>query len=192
MKAGHYLVQTFVFDINFCRYEKTESENFTTFARNIKTMQITETDNDIYIEDYIIPKGREKIYIKERENVIWSMLSKWLSQNPLKRKTNVELNDYIYLRFDGMQETVNKAARNFKSTMAVFQLDFILANAIKMGTDNPQSKRQEKFLEMIIMNVNMPIFFFFFFKVKMVVGVTKLKKNAKKIQYSITAVEPEK
>jgi hypothetical protein len=155
-------------------------------------MIIKEDADNIYIEDYTIPKGREKTYIKERENVIWAMLSKWIAQNPLKRKTNVELNDYIYLRFDGMQETVNKAARNYKSTMAAFQLDFILANATKVDIDKPQSKRQEKFLEMIIMNVSTPIFFPYFNKVKMLVGITKQKKNAKKIQYSITAVEPEK
>ena len=108
----------------------------------------------------------------------------------MKRKKNLEQNDYIYLRFDGMQETVNKAARNHKSTMAVFQLDFILANATKVGTDKPQSKRQEKFVEMIIMNVETPIFSPYFAQVKMLVGVTKQKKNAKKIQYSITAIEP--
>jgi hypothetical protein len=151
-------------------------------------MTIKEDADNIYIEDFIIPKGREKIYIKKRENIIWSVLSKWLSQNPLKRKINIELNDYIYLRFDGMQETVNKAARNYKSTMAVFQLDFILAHAIKVGVDCPHSKRQEKFSEIIIMNVNIPPFLPYFEKVKMLIGVTKQKKNAKKVQYSITAV----
>jgi hypothetical protein len=89
-----------------------------------------------------------------------------------------------------MQETVNKAARNYKSTMAVYQLDFILANATKVGIDIPQSKRQEKFSEMIIMNVNTPLFSPYFDKVKMLVGITKQRKNAKKIQYSITAIEP--
>jgi len=153
-------------------------------------MIIKEEVGSIIIEDYIIPKGREKADIKARENIVWAMLGKWLSRNPLKRKKNIELNDYIYLRFDGMQETVNKAARNYKSTMAVFQLDFILANATKVGTDKPQSKRQEKFVEMIIMNVDTPTFFPYFDKVKMLVGVTKQKKNAKKIQYSITAIEP--
>ena len=153
-------------------------------------MIIKEEVGSIIIEDYIIPTGREKADIKARENIVWAMLGKWLSRNPLKRKKNIELNDYIYLRFDGMQETVNKAARNYKSTMAVFQLDFILANATKVGTDKPQSKRQEKFVEMIIMNVDTPTFFPYFDKVKMLVGVTKQKKNAKKIQYSITAIEP--
>ena len=74
--------------------------------------------------------------------------------------------------------------------MAVFELDFLLANANKIGTDKPQSKRQEKFAEMLIMNVNIPAFLPYFEKVKMLVGVTKQKKNAKKIQYSITAIEP--
>jgi len=153
-------------------------------------MIIKEESGNIYIEDYIIPTGREKTDIKARENVVWAMLGRWLSQNPLKRKKNIALNDYIYLRFDGMQETVNKAARNYKSTMAVFQLDFILANATKVGTDKPQSKRQKKFVEMIIMNVETPVFSPYFAQVKMLVGVTKQKKNTKKIQYSITAIEP--
>ena len=73
--------------------------------------------------------------------------------------------------------------------MAVLQLDFILANATKTGIDKPQSKRQEVFSEMIIMNVNVSIFLPYFDKVKMLVGVTKQKKNAKKIQYSITAID---
>jgi len=98
-------------------------------------MIIKEKAGAIFIEDYIIPTGREKADIKARENVI-------------------------------------------------------LANATKVGTDKPQSKRQEKFVEMIIMNVDTPTFLPYFAQVKMLVGVTKQKKNAKKIQYSITAIEP--
>jgi hypothetical protein len=153
-------------------------------------MTIAEDASNIYIEDYTIPKGQEKSDIKARENIVWAMLGKWLSKNPLKRKKNIDLADYIYLRFDGMQETVNKAARSYKSTMAVFELDFLLANATKIGADKPQSKRQEKFAEMLIMNVSTPAYLPYFGKVKMLVGVTKQKKNAKKIQYSITAIEP--
>ena len=152
-------------------------------------MTITEDEHNVYIEGYIIPKGREKADIKVREHIVWVMLGKWLSKNTLKRRKNIDLEDYIYLRFDGMQETVNKAARNYKSTMAIFELDFILVNAIKAGVDKPQSKRQEKFAEVFIMNVNTPIFLPYFGKVKMLVGETKQKKNAKKIQYSITAIE---
>ena len=118
------------------------------------------------------------------------MLGKWLSKNPLKRKENADLKDYIYLRFDGMQETVNKAARSYKSTMAVLELDFILANATKTDSDVPKSKRQEKFVEIFIMHAETMMFLPYFNKVKMLVGITKQKKDAKKIQYSITAIEP--
>jgi len=124
-------------------------------------MKIIEDRCNIYIEDCAIPKGQEKADIKARENVVWAMLGKWLSQK-----------------------------RNYESTMAVFELDFILANATKSGADKPKSKRQEKFMEMLIMNVNTPVFLPYFGKVKMLVGITKQKKDAKKIQYSITAIEP--
>ena len=130
-------------------------------------MKITEDSNNIYIEDYTIPKGQEKTDIKTRENIVWAMLGKWLSKNPLKRKKNADLKDYIYLRFDGMQETVNKAARSYKSTMAISELDFILANAVKIDTDKPKSKRQEKFIEMLIMSAETAMFLPYFDKVKM-------------------------
>jgi len=152
-------------------------------------MTIQEDNQSVYIEGYTIPKGREKADIKARETVIWAILGKWLANNPLKRKKNIDLQDYIYLRFDGMQETVNKAARNYKSTMAVLELEFILEHAKWTSSDKPKSKRQEKFAEMLIMTVETPVFLPYFAKIKMMVGITKQKKEPKKIQYSITAIE---
>ncbi|MDR0829146.1 MAG: hypothetical protein LBN95_03425 [Prevotellaceae bacterium] len=153
--------------------------------------KIKEDEKNIYLEDYIIPKGMEKEDLKARENIVWAMLGKWLSNNPLKRKKNIDLKDFIYLRFDGMQETVNKAARNYKSTMAVYSLDYFLENAVKTGTDEPKSKRQAVFAKILIMNATTNEFLPYFEKIKMLVGITKQKKDAKKIQYSITAIEPE-
>ena len=57
-------------------------------------MKITEDSNNIYIENYAIPKGREKADIKTRENIVWAMLGKWLSKNPLKRKKNAKKIQY--------------------------------------------------------------------------------------------------
>ena len=57
-----------------------------------------------------------------------------------------------------------------------------------VGTkEETATKMNEK---MIIMNVDTPIFLPYFDKVKMLVGITKQAKNAKKIQYSISAIEP--
>jgi hypothetical protein len=47
-------------------------------------MTVTEDANNVYIEDYSIPKGGGKTEIKARETIIWTMISKWLSKNPLK------------------------------------------------------------------------------------------------------------
>jgi len=152
-------------------------------------MEIREDKNNIYIAEYTIPKGAEREDLKEREKIVWAMIKSWLAQNPTKCKKNIDLNDEIYLRFDGMQETVNKAARNYKSTMAIYDIDFILESAKKIGTDIPKSKRQEKFREIIIMTAKTDKFLPYFDKIKMLVGITKQKKDAKKIQYSITAIE---
>jgi hypothetical protein len=55
-------------------------------TKSTNQRSITEESENVYLEDYVIPKGREKADIKIRENVVWAMLGKWLSQNPLRRK----------------------------------------------------------------------------------------------------------
>lgn len=35
--------------------------------------KINENEKNIYIEDYIIPKGIEKENLKERETIIWTI-----------------------------------------------------------------------------------------------------------------------
>ncbi|GHV56491.1 hypothetical protein FACS1894182_03150 [Bacteroidia bacterium] len=49
-------------------------------------MTLTENNENIHLEDYVIPKGMKKEDLKTRENIVWAMLGKWLSKNPLKRK----------------------------------------------------------------------------------------------------------
>ena len=57
-------------------------------------------------------------------------------------------------------------AWNYKSTMAVLELDYILADAIKTDTDKPKSKRQEKFVEMLIMHAKTTVFHPYFDTIK--------------------------
>ena len=60
-------------------------------------MKITDDDNNIYIEDYTIPKGREKTDIKTRENIIWEMYGRWCVENPDKKCYNEKLKRDIYV-----------------------------------------------------------------------------------------------
>ena len=76
-------------------------------------MNITEDNDSIYIEDYTIPKGREKEDIKAREKIINAIYRKWTAENPEKCLFNEDLNDFIYVKFESINETVNKAARSY-------------------------------------------------------------------------------
>ena len=94
-------------------------------------MQIIEDNNNIYIEDYVIPKGMKKEDLKARENVIWSMYNHWSAENPEKKCYNHDLQSDIFVVFKSITETAEKAARNYKSTMAFHALDFALKHAKK-------------------------------------------------------------
>jgi hypothetical protein len=140
-------------------------------------MKITEDNNNIYIEDYSIPKGREKEDIKAREKIINEIYRKWLESNPDKCTYNINLKDFIHIRFESINETVNKAARTCQSTIAMFQLTDILQKAKVTGYEQPkQNKNQSKYTQMIIMQWE---------NAKLIVGV---RKDKKKIQYCITAI----
>ena len=71
-------------------------------------MNITENNNNIYIEDYTIPKGREKEDIKAREKIINAIYRKWTAENPEKCLFNEDLKDFIYVKFESINETVNE------------------------------------------------------------------------------------
>jgi len=139
-------------------------------------MKITEDNDNIYIEDYIIPKGMQKEDLKAREKIISEIYRKWFDINPEKNVYNPNLKDFIHIRFESVNETVNKAARSFQSTIAMLQLSDILQKAKVVGYEKPkQNKNQSKYTQMIMMQRE---------NVKLVVGV---RKDKKKIQYCITA-----
>jgi len=142
------------------------------------TMKIIEDNDTIYIEDYIIPKGMQKEDLKAREKIISEIYRKWFDSNPEKNVYNPNLKDFIHIRFESVNETVNKAARSFQSTIVMFQLSDILQKAKVVGYEKPkQNKNQSKYTQMIMMQWE---------NVKLVVGV---RKDKKKIQYCITTIK---
>jgi len=144
--------------------------------------KILEDNENIYIEDYVIPKGMEKEDLKAREKIINAIYRKWTAENPEKCLFNEDLKDFIYVKFESINETVNKAARSYKSTMAMLHLTEILKNAKVVKYDRPDrnTKNQAKYTQMIIMQWE---------KVKLMVGV---KSTELKIQYCITSLEKQK
>ena len=124
-----------------------------------------------------IPKGRTKDDIKVREKLIKDFYSQWISEHPDKKVWNRDLGTFIHVKFLSINETYEKAAHDYKSTLAVFRLTKILENAIaiKEKTTNRKTKNQKQFEKLIIMKDG---------EVKLTVGLQRSTQEM--VQYCIT------
>ena len=132
----------------------------------------------------MIPKGNTLVEIKKREQIIRDFYKKWKEQNPSQRKYNLSLKEYINIRMVSIVETSEHAAKKYLSTLAVLQLDAILAGAKKVSEKKPKigNKNQKPFERIIIMEYELVGIG----TVKMTVGVRR--RTHEKVQYCITAI----
>lgn len=77
-----------------------------------------------------IPAGTRKEDIKAREKIIKDFYAKWISEHPDKKIWNEDLQDYICVKYQSINETYNKAARRYESTLAVFRLTEVMEKAV--------------------------------------------------------------
>ena len=126
--------------------------------------------------DYI-PKGRTKDDIKAREKLIKDFYSQWISEHPEKKIWNNNLGAFIHVKFLSINETYEKAARNYESTLAVFRLTEILENAVIIGekATNRMTRNQKQFDKLIILKHG---------EVKLTVGLQRSTQEM--VQYCIT------
>jgi hypothetical protein len=132
-----------------------------------------------------IPQGRTREEIQQREKIIKNFYANWNAANPEKRVYNANLKAFIYVKFLSIQETAEKAARSYKSTVAVTYLTEILELAKVITHTQPKAgnNKQSRFAEIIIMQHNKANFG----EIKLTVGV--LRGSGERIQYCITAIE---
>lgn len=131
-----------------------------------------------------IPEDNSIESIKARESIIREFYRMWKEKNPSQRKFNVSLKEYINIRMVSIVETSEHAAKNYLSTLAVLQLDAILAGAKKVSVQKtkPNNKNQKPFERIMVMEYELA----FIGKVKMTVGIRRRTKE--KVQYCITAI----
>jgi len=160
------------------------------FIDKILPFSIKEDVDNIYILDYTIPKSNNKKDFKIREQIVWSIYGKWQAMHKTKKRYNIALKSDILIRFEGISETVQKAARNYKYTMAMCAFDEVLQYAIEVKRDKPKNnvENQRRYKEMIIMNLQTAAFMPYFENIKMTVGVLRTD-DSKKIQYCISTIE---
>jgi len=133
----------------------------------------------------IIPEGTTKEEIKLRKKIIKDFYAVWNAANPTKHIYNIDLKDFIHVRFLSIEETSQKASNRYKSTLAVTYLTEILEKATTVIRTEPKQniENQKRFSEVISMEYDKDDFG----KIKLTVGV--LRGSKQKIQYCITAIE---
>ena len=132
-----------------------------------------------------IPTSNSKEDIKAREKIIINFYHEWKSNNPSQRLYNLDLKDYINIRYISIVETVEHSSKNYLSTLAVLQLDCILrlAKQVKIVNTKQGDKNQNQFEKMIKMEYELVGIG----KVSLVVGIKRTNKE--KVQYCITVIK---
>ena len=77
----------------------------------------------------------------------------WKRNNPSQRLYNLDLEDYINIRYISIVETVEHSSKSYLSTLAVLQLDCILklAKKVRVVDTKRGDKNQNQFEKMIKM-----------------------------------------
>ena len=124
-----------------------------------------------------IPKGRTKADIQAREKLIKDFYAQWNVEHPDKKVWNRNMGVFIHVKFISINETYEKAARNYESTLAVFRLTEILENAVEVGEKptDPNTRNQKPYEKMIVLKHG---------EVKLMVGLQR--SNQEMVQYCIT------
>ncbi len=132
-----------------------------------------------------IPIGNSLEDIKVRKQLIWDFYQKWKKKNPSQKKYNLDLKEYINIRFVSIDETSHHASKNYLSTLAVLQLDTILTMSKKyrMVDAKRTDRNQKQFNKLIWMRHILPGIG----EVKLLVGIVRRTKE--KVQYCITVIK---
>ena len=100
-----------------------------------------------------IPKGNSREDNKARKKIIKDYYANWNANHPDKKVWNKALHAYIYVKFKSINETSGQASKSYESTMEVFRMTVIMAEAtlVKKMTPKRDDENQKPYSEMLIM-----------------------------------------
>lgn len=143
--------------------------------------------NEIEYDENGIPKGKSVEEIRLREKRIFEFYERWKNEHPNKAVFNKALNADILIRQESVIEAAQHSSKRYLSTLAVFHLDELLECATLVTEDSVKAdnKNQAKLQKMLLMEYDLKDIG----KIKLTVGVRR--KSEDKIQYGITALNPD-
>jgi len=100
-----------------------------------------------------IPKGSSRDDNKARKQIIKDFYASWIADHPDKKIRNNSLKTDIYVKFKSINETAGQASMSYESTMEVFHLSEILADAslVKVMPPKRGDMNQKPYSKMLIM-----------------------------------------
>ena len=158
-------------------------------------VDITEDDDNVYLADWVIPKGKatkENKFGIKRQVIVLEMFEIWQNENPKKKRYNKSVGADVEVKKEiVIEEMLSHAYLNYRNVLAFYCIDQALKNATKVGGhQNPKAGNQSKFFKggyMQKMNADIPAFPYLE-KVSMMVGTTRKKEKA---VYSLTSIKIE-
>ena len=130
-----------------------------------------------------IPQGRTKEDIKVREKIIKDFYADWIAEHPMKQIHNSSLDKPVHVKFLSINETYEKAARSYESTLAVLRLSEVLQNAVLVGEQPARrnTRNQKQFEKLLVLQYE---------NIKLTVGLQR--SNQDLVQYCITVPQQPK
>ena len=149
------------------------------------TGEVGQGEDLVEIRPEDVPVGDTVEDRRCRNRLIRQFYFQWMGKHEDRKVFNKSLDDYINIKYISVNETAGHASLRYLSTLAVFQLDAILPNAVLKDSKpaNPKTKNQKGFKRMLIMEYNCPA-----------IGLVRLTVGQKasddsKVQYCITAID---
>ena len=126
----------------------------------------------------LIPRGNSREDNKARKRIIKDYYAKWIAKHPDKKVWNNALHAFIFVKFRSINETSGQASLSYESTLEVFRMTEILANATLVKSMPPKrnNENQKPYSEILIMHQETAV---------LVVG--KQNTTGEYVQYCISA-----
>lgn len=145
----------------------------------------------IVLDENGIPKGKSMEEIRIRQEIIQHFWTNWRNTHSDQKILNENLHEPILLRSISLIESKEHSAKSYNSTLAILQMEEILAKALPVGRTPVKqgNSNQTEFVCMLVMVYRRKDLG----TIKITLGVRHRNKEGKqeKVQYGMTALEPD-
>lgn len=130
---------------------KVETSTFFDRTRKSETKTLWQVaDAESELADAFIPTGQSKDDITKRRLIIKRYYVQWIKDNPQRKIWNKDLQAFIHVKGQSLNETSRHAALSPQSTKAVLRLSEIIQSAVFVEDTLPKSNRNQHIFDKVL------------------------------------------